>query len=212
MGLIDKKAFVQAFQKVLEGKGNRKFLQSAEIAISMRGIDFTKSENRLNLDVVLPRGKGGKAPKIAVIADDATCNNAKKAGAELTILPNEIPNYTAKERITDLADNYMLLAQPNLMGNVAKSLGQYLGPRGKLPRPIVGDVVPLMARTRNSVRIASKGKYLPAAHAFIGTENMSADELGENADSVFEAVKAKVGEGAIKNVYVKLTMSAPVKV
>ncbi len=212
MVLFDKKSFTDAITKVLESKGKKKFRQSVEIAINMRGIDFTKSENRLNMDIILPKGKGGKEPKVAVIADDATCNNAKKGGADLTILPNEIPSYAAKEKITDLADNYMLLAQPNLMGNVAKSLGQYLGPRGKLPRPIVGDVVPLLTRTRNSVRVATKGKYLPVVHSFIGTETMNASDLAENAESVFEAVKAKVGEGAIKNVYVKLTMSAPVKV
>ena len=42
------------------------------------------------------------------------------------------------------------------MGLVAKSLGQYLGPRGKLPRPVVGNVTEMIERTKRSVKMASK--------------------------------------------------------
>ena len=41
---------------------------------------------------------------------------------------------------------------------------------------------------------------------------MSIDDLLENAESVYDAVKAKVREGNIKSVYIKLTMGKPQKV
>ena len=66
---MDKKKLQDALTKALEGKGKRKFTQSVELIVNFRGIDFTKPENRLNLDIALPKGKGGKEPKIAVIGD-----------------------------------------------------------------------------------------------------------------------------------------------
>ncbi|MFH1393926.1 MAG: 50S ribosomal protein L1 [Candidatus Micrarchaeota archaeon] len=209
---MERNKLTEAIEKSLEGKGKKKFVQSVELIVNMRGIDFAKSENRLNLDIILPRGKGGKEQKVAVIAEGAIADEAKKAGADLIISPDDIASYAQPAKLKDLAKNYVLLAQPNLMGQVAKSLGQYLGKRGKLPKPIVGRVASLLDHSRKSVRIVSKGKYLPVAQALIGAENMSADDLTENAETVYDAVKAKVSEGNIKSVYVKLTMGASVRV
>ena len=41
--MVDKKKLLEALNKVLEEKGKRKFVQSVEVMINMRGIDFTKS-------------------------------------------------------------------------------------------------------------------------------------------------------------------------
>ncbi|MBU0590960.1 MAG: 50S ribosomal protein L1 [Candidatus Micrarchaeota archaeon] len=210
---MDKNKLLNAINKALEEKGKRKFKQSVEIIISMKGIDFSKSENRLNLDIILPKGKGGKELKCAVFAEQEIAEKAKKAGADLIITPAEIPSYADKTKAGELAENYFTLAQPNLMGAVAKSLGQYLGKRGKLPKPIIGgDIKDIIAKSKNSVRIVSKGKYLPVAQALIGTEVMTADDLLDNAEIVYDAVKSKVHESNIRSVYVKLTMGKPAKV
>ena len=55
----------------MAGSGE-KFTQSVEVILNFRGIDFSKPENRLNLDVALPNGKGGKEPKVVVVADAGT--------------------------------------------------------------------------------------------------------------------------------------------
>jgi large subunit ribosomal protein L1 len=209
---MDKKKLVDALKKAMEEKGKKKFKQSVEIIINMRGIDFAKSENRLNLDIVLPKGKGGKELKSAVFAEGNMADEAKRAGADLVIMPDTIPSYAEPAKLKDLSDNYFLLAQPNLMGQVAKSLGQALGKKGKLPKPIVGNIKELIVRSKNAVRIVSKGKYMPVAQALIGTEAMNPDDLVENAEAVYDAVKNKVNEGNIKSVYVKLTMGKPSKV
>ncbi|MBN1170122.1 50S ribosomal protein L1 [Candidatus Micrarchaeota archaeon] len=207
---MDKNKLAEALTKAMEDKGKKKFKQSVEVVINMKGIDFSKSENRLNLDIVLPRGKGGKELKCAVFAEPAMADQAKKAGADLIITPEQIPQW--KDNVKQLARGYFLLAQPSLMGEVAKSLGQYLGKRGKLPKPAIGNIGPMIERSKKSVRIVSKGKYLPVAQALIGTEEMSIDELAENAEAVYEAVKNRVKESGIKNVYVKLTMGRPIVV
>ncbi|MBU0532894.1 50S ribosomal protein L1 [Candidatus Micrarchaeota archaeon] len=209
---MDKKKLEEAVNKALEDKGKRKFSQSVEIVINMRSIDFSKSENRLNLDILLPKGKGGKELKSAVFAEGSMADEAKKASADLVIGPNEITAYADKTKAVDLAENYFLLADPKMMGVVAKSLGQFLGKRGKLPKPITGNIKELIDRSKKTVRIVSKGKYLPTAQTIIGTETMSLDDLIENAEAVYDAVKNKVKEGNIKSVYVKLTMGKPAKV
>jgi large subunit ribosomal protein L1 len=209
---MDRNKLSGAITEALKDKGKRNFTQSVEFILNMRSIDFSKSENRLNLDIPLPKGKGEKKAKIAVIAESAQAEEAKKAGADLIISPDEIENYAESAKLKDLAKNYALLAQPNLMGQVAKSLGQYLGKRGKLPKPLVGNIENLIENSRNSVRIVSKGKYLPVAQALIGTEKMEVSDLVENAEAVYDAVKSKVNEGNMKSAYVKLTMGSPVQI
>ncbi|PIN82863.1 hypothetical protein COV61_04700, partial [Candidatus Micrarchaeota archaeon CG11_big_fil_rev_8_21_14_0_20_47_5] len=58
---------------------------------------------------------------------------------------------------------------------------------------------------------ATKGKNLPVAQCAIGTESMGIEELGENAEAVFDRVVEKVGFPSIKNIYVKLTMGKAIK-
>lgn len=209
---MDKKKLREAIVKALEEKGKRKFAQSAEIIINTRGINFSKSENRLNLEVALPKGKGGKEHKIAIIADESLAADCKKASPDAVIAPADMAAWATKEKLKELAKNYVLLVQPNLMAQAAKLFSQYLGPRGKLPRPLFGNPVEVITKARRSVRLVSKGRHLPVAQAFIGTEGMVEDDLVENADAVYEAVKAKVSESNIKSVYVKLTMGKPVRV
>jgi large subunit ribosomal protein L1 len=208
---MDKKKLTDAVGKAFEGKGKRKFKQSVELIVNFRGVDFTKSENRLNIDISLPGGKGGKEPKIAVIAEEAIGAQAKTAGADLIIPPADLATWAGKEKQKEILE-YSLLSQPNLMGQVAKNLGQFLGPRGKLPRPIIGNVRELIENAKKSVRIASKGKFLPVAQCFVGTEEMKPEQIADNINSVYEAIVAKVSEGNIKSVFVKLSMGKPVRV
>ncbi len=210
---MDKKKLLDSISKALEDKGKRKFVQSVEFIINFRGVDFTKPENRLNLDIPLPNGKGGKEPQVVVIGDDNFCAEAKKAGADGILLPADLVALAGDfARLKALSSKSVFLAQPNQMGNVAKNVGQFLGPRGKIPKPLVGDMKGSIERSKRSVRIVSKGKYLPVAHVLVGSEAMDAQKIAENIEAVFEAVAKKVGQPGIKGAYVKLTMGKPIKV
>ena len=209
---MDRKKITEAINKALEDKGRRKFTQSVEIMMNFRGIDFAKAENRLNLDILLPKGKG-KEQKVVVFADTQAALDARNAGATEVIDAAGIAKLAAdKGRLALLAKSSEFIAQPNLMVSVGKSLGQVLGSRGKLPRPIVGQVKDAVEQAKRRVRLASKGKYLPVAQCLIGSEAMGAEDLAENFESVYEKVKAKVTEPCIKSIYVKLSMGKPVKV
>jgi len=207
---MDKAQIIAAVTKALEAKGERKFTQTVDVGVNFKGLDFNKQENRLNLDILLPKGTG-KDVKIAVFADGQLSIDAKKAGADLIISGAEIPTIaTNPTRIKELLA-YEFLAAPNLMAVVGKHLGQVFGTRGKLPKPIMGgNLADMIARTRTTVKIKSKGKFLPVAHVAVGTEKMSAEDIAENIEAVLDKVKAKVGDGSFKNIYVKLTMGKPV--
>jgi large subunit ribosomal protein L1 len=209
---MDRKAISEAIQTALTEKGKRKFTQSLEFIVNFHGIDFAKAENRLNLDILLPKGKG-KEQKVIVFADGQAALDAKNAGATDVIDNAGIAKLAAdKGRLSLLVKTSEFIAQPNLMMTVGKSLGQVLGSRGKLPRPITGQVKDAVEQAKRRVHLASKGKYLPVAQCLIGSEAMGVDELVENFEAAYDKVKGKVLEPNIKSVYVKLSMGRPVKV
>jgi len=209
---MDKKTISAALEKALEAKGKRKFTQSMEMMVNFRGIDFTKAENRLNLDILLPKGKG-KDQKVIVFADAQMALDAKNAGATEVIDGAGITKLAAdKGRLAILAKSCEFIAQPSLMIQVGKSLGQVLGARGRLPRPVVGNVKDAITAAKSRVRMVSKGKYLPVAQCLIGSEAMPVSDLAENFGAVYDKVQAKATEPNIKSIYVKLSMGAPIKV
>ncbi|MEM5804350.1 MAG: 50S ribosomal protein L1, partial [Candidatus Aenigmatarchaeota archaeon] len=62
------------------------------------------------------------------------------------------------------------------------------------------------------VRVAVKDS--PAAHCRIGHEDMSDEDIADNAFAVVKAVESALPKGInqIRNAYVKLTMGKPVKI
>ena len=209
---MNRKSITDAISLALQDKGKRKFSQSMEMIVNFRGIDFTKAENRLNLDILLPKGKG-KEQKVVVFGDGQVALEAKNAGANEVIDNAGVTKMAAdKKKVKELAKQSEFIAQPNMMVNIGKALGQVLGAKGKLPRPIVGSVKDSIEQAKRRVRMASKGKYLPVSQCIIGSETMAAEDMAENFESVYEKVKAKVTEPNIKSIFVKLSMGKPVKV
>ncbi len=199
-------AFIQ------ENKGKRKFNQSVELAINFMGYDTNKQDNRLNLEIKMPNPKG-KSHNVIVFADDKNIASKAQAsgakvipGAEIAAITND------KIKLNELLQGE-LLAQPSLMPQIAKALGQFLGPRNKMPRPLMGaDINKAVEDTARSVFIRSKGKYLPTVHCMVATESMDVNAIAANIDEVVAAVVKKVGREHIRSVYTKLTMSKPMKI
>ncbi|MEM0147605.1 MAG: hypothetical protein QXD11_02190 [Candidatus Micrarchaeaceae archaeon] len=187
-------------------KGKRKFVQSIELIINFKGIDFTKVENRLNLAIPLPYGRG-KNTVVAVFADDPEIISKVQKLNGKVISSKELPEYASNASLQRQLLNYELLAQPSFMPQIAKSLGQFLGPRNKMPRPITGDIAALIEEISKSVYLRNKGKYLPTLQCLIGIETMPAEQIIANADAVLNAIKKKINKQNIKSVYIKATMS-----
>ncbi len=204
---------VKAIKKLLDSyKGKRKFVQSVEVAVNFKGVDFSKQDNRLNLNVVLPNGKG-KIPKVLVYADAKSIVEAANSAGAKVISSEELETVSHdKERMKELLE-YVALAEPALMSKVARSLGTFLGPKGRMPKPLVGiDAASAISNAAKSVNIITRGKYLPTIHCAVGAESMDVKSITENIDAVLGGLSAAVGSQNVRSVYVKLSMSPPVKI
>ncbi|AJC71829.1 MAG: 50S ribosomal protein L1 [Thermococcus sp.] len=212
---FDRQKLVEAVKEAKARAKPRNFTQTVEMAVNLKDIDLRKPENRFKLEVVLPHGRG-KEPKIAVIADGAVAEAAKKLG--LDVISGEQLEELAKSprEARKLAKRYdFFIAAAPLMPKIGKYLGRYLGPRNKMPQvvpPTMTNLEPIVERLKRTVRIQLKNN--PVVHARIGTEDMDDEKLAENAEAVLNAIinKLERGENQVKSVYIKTTMGPAVKV
>ena len=210
--MVDEKKLVTALDEVITKKKERKFKQTLELVVNFRGIDFNKPENRLNLEVPLPAGRG-KEVDIVVFAEGQLATDAKKAGIKQIFSKDEMEDIAKnKRKMKKLANENRFLADPKLMIVVGKTFGQVLGSRGKMPKPLIGNINDMIDRTKRSVTIRSKGKYMPVVHIPVGTEEMSKEDLLKNIHAVMDSIKTKVQDQNIKELYLKFTMGEPIRI
>ena len=192
----------------------RKFIESVEMAFTLKDIDLKIPTNRVQEEIRLPNGRG-KELKIAMFASGEAATQAKSAGIEI-IDPAQIEDLGGdKKNAKRIAKRYdFFLSEVPHMGLVGRYLGVVLGPRGKMPRPVPPKVDPGMIANglRNTVVVRSRDKM--TFHASFGTLKQSEDELIENAMAVVDRVTSKLerGIGNIRSLYIKTTMGPSVKV
>ncbi|MCS7121411.1 MAG: 50S ribosomal protein L1 [Archaeoglobaceae archaeon] len=213
--MIDKEKLVKAIREAISKSKDRKFTETVEIAVNLKGVDMKRPENRIDTIVQLPHGLG-KSRKVGIFAKGETAVKAKNAGADVVLGPQEIDelskNKRAAKKLVKSIDFF--LAEAPLMPEVGKKLGPILGPRGKIPQPIppLADPKPHIERLRNSVKIRTRDK--PIFHASIGLKTMDVNKLAENALEILKVVENKYENPnfVLKSVYVKTTMGPAVKV
>jgi large subunit ribosomal protein L1 len=206
---------IQAVSKALEASKaqERKFSQSVDLAILLKNVDLSVPKNRIDEDVILPKGRG-KPAKVGVFAQGEGAVKARKV-ADLVIQPDEIEALQKNKRQFKRHVNDMtyFLAEAPLMANIGKTLGVVLGPRGKMPRPIPpgADPSPQVSNLRNTVKVRSKDKKV--FHCVVGTEAMKVEDLAENIEAILKRIESKLEHGRMNlgSVYVKTTMGPSVR-
>ncbi len=204
------KSTVIAVQKALESAKKRNFVETVELAINLRDIDLSLPKNRIQEDIVLPKGRG-KAVKVTVIGGGELALKAKNV-ADLVIGPDELgtiaDNKKQAKKIANDTDYF--IAEAPLMAQVGKRLGTVLGPRGKMPKPIApgADPAAMIDNLRKSVTVRSKDHK--TFHVPVGTVNMSAEDIAENIDVVMSRVIGHLEKGKhnLDSAYIKTTMGA----
>jgi large subunit ribosomal protein L1 len=211
---MDNETFRKSLEEAIGKSPKRNFGESVDISINLKDVDLSNPKNRINEEIVLPNGRGKKM-KIGLISGKEMASKAK-GNADKIISAEELDKIMEDKKNTKkmIDETDFFIAESALMPRVGKILGGIMGPRGKMPRPIPGNVdpVPIINNLRRTVKARSKEK--PVIHVPIGTKDMDIDKITENGLEVLKRVESKLekGEESIRSVYVKTTMGPAVKV
>ena len=214
---MESKKILEALKKLREQSKKRNFKQSVDFAIALRDYDLKNPDSKIDEYVILPV-KTSKKIKVCAIVDKELTTSARKV-CDKVITKEELAQYAGKKKeIKKLAREFdYFIAQATIMTNIAAVFGKFFGPRGKMPNPKLGCVVPpkanlenLVNRLRNTIRIQNKKQ--PVVSALVGDEGMSDEELAKNIIAVYDTIEKRLPRGSqqIRKTYVKFTMSKPV--
>ncbi len=212
---MEHELILTAVKQALEKSPERKFSESIDLAINLKNLDMNQPQNRIDEEIILPNGLG-RPIKIAVFSKGETAQRAKAAGADYVFDPEEISVLGEdKTRAKNLAEEVnFFIAEAAYMPTIGKTLGQVLGPRGKMPIPLTPDkdVVQIINKSRNSIKVRSKDKM--TFHISIGKKDMDPVKLSENLEAVINRIEHRYERGLynVKSIYVKTTMGPSVKV
>jgi large subunit ribosomal protein L1 len=207
--MVDRARILEAVKAAIEKAPERKFSESVDITINLKNIDMAQPKNRIDETILLPHGTG-KTVGIAVLGKGDITTQAREAGVDLIIGPEEIERLGGEPReARQVAGKYrFFLADTGVMPQVGRFLGPRLGPRGRMPTPITGgtDIRPIVERLRKSVKIRTKDKK--TFHVKVGSTQMPPEQIAENIDAVLKKVEGVLEQGSmnIRSVFVKTTM------
>ena len=212
--LVDKSKLYEpgeALETVIK-TSTAKFDETVELHVKL-GVDSRHADQQVRGAVVLPNGTG-KDVRVLAICKGANEELAREAGADFV----GAEDMTQKIQQENWMDFDVLITTPDCMGLVGR-LGRILGPRGLMPNPKAGTVTPDIAK---AVKEAKAGKIeyrldkTNIIHCPIGKVSFGADKLGENFDTLMEAiVKAKPAAAKgqyIRSVAVVSTMGPSVRI
>ncbi len=206
---FSKEALMEAIRRSLDLGKARRFKQGVDLIVVLQGLDLKSQEARLRETVVLPKGVG-RVQRVCFVAEGDMLLEAKKLGVEV-YSRDEVQALSKKDarKVAERCD--WVLVRADLMGIAGKVLGPALGPRGKAPIPVPpnASVRELVDRYSRAVWVRIRNQ--PQIACRIGSEDMSVEDLAENALTVLSLIESKLGPQRIKTVYVKKTMSPPVE-
>lgn len=211
--MISDAHLTQMIGEAKKGQKQRKFKQSVELIMVFRDIDVKKGF-AINETVQLPKTLSQPA-SVCVVASGDLGLKAKSANADRIVDGNEVNKIGANKRESRKLINGFdfFLSDTSLMATVGKTLGQFMGPRGKMPTPVPfnAPIDSILERFRSSIRVRLRNSLSLACK--IGDETMSDDDLTANANAVISLVEKKLpsGDKNIKKIMIKTTMGKLVK-
>jgi len=181
-----------------------KFDATVEVHIRL-GVDPRHADQQVRDVVVLPHGLG-KTVRVLVFAQGEGATIARDAGADYIVDDDLV-----KKIQGGWFDFDVTVATPDMMGTVGR-LGRILGPRGLMPNPKAGTVVPAEDLPRvieesKAGRVEFRVDKTSNLHVPIGKASFSVEQLRDNLAALMDAVK-KARPAAAKGTYIrKITLS-----
>ena len=211
--MVNESELVSLIQEAKKSEKERKFKQSIELYLTFKDIHVKKGF-ALNEIIQLPKQMSQPAG-VCVMATGDMGIKAKKANADQVIDGDELNKLAENKRETrKLINKYdFFLADTKLMANVGKSLGQLLGPRGKMPTPVPfnAPIETFLNRFRSSIRVRVKNSL--ALSCKIGDVEMDEKDVASNALAIISAIEKKLpnGDKNLRKIMIKTTMGKPIK-
>jgi large subunit ribosomal protein L1 len=195
----DKNYPLEEAVKLAKKMATAKFDETIEMHFRL-GIDPRHSDQQVRSTVMLPHGLG-KTVRILVFAEGEDARAAEAAGADMI---------GDDEMIARIQGGFLdfdaTIAVPSMMAKVGK-VARVLGPRGLMPNPKAGTVVPAgeLARVVNELkagRLEFRNDKTGNVHMPVGKASFDEAKLLENVRAAYDAVNA-VKPSAAKGIYIR---------
>jgi len=181
------------------------FDATVEVHLKM-GVDPRQADQQVRSTVSLPHGTG-RTVRVLVFAEGEAEKAAREAGADYVGSDDLI------KRIQDgWFDFDVAVATPAMMSKVGR-LGRQLGPRGLMPSPKSGTIVPeddlpRVIKELKAGRVEFRTDKTANIHVPIGRVSFSNEQLLENLAALMEAVQ-RAKPSAAKGQYIRRLTIAP---
>lgn len=208
---MDQKDFLQAIQEVKKNSPKRNFIQSVDIIFNFKGYDPKK--NPIDTYVTLPYPS--KQLKICAFIDKTLETQAKQTFDKIVMRDDFDRIKNDKKEVKKLCNEYdLFVSQAEIMPQVASAFGKVLGPRGKMPNPKVGAVIPgkilsldsINEKLKRTAQLSTKNN--PTLKCSLGKESLEDQKLADNAYTLYQGVLPFLPQEKqnLKNILIKLTM------
>ena len=211
--MVNESELLNLIQEAKKTDKERKFKQALELYLVFKDIDVKKGF-ALNEVIQLPK-KMAKPAAVCVMATGDMSLKAKNANADQVIDNTELTTLAENKRESrKLINKYdFFLADTKLMPVVGKSLGQLLGPRGKMPTPVPfnAPIDSFLERFKHSIRVRVKNSL--SLSCKLGDVTMDDNDLASNAMAIINAIEKKLpnGDKNFKKFMIKTTMGKAIK-
>jgi large subunit ribosomal protein L1 len=201
-------SFKEALEKLRKESKERKFKQTVDLIVNLKGIDLRKD----NVALVINIPHKVKEKKVCGFL-------TKKCDLVTTITKPEFTKYKEADKLRVLINEFdFFIAHASLMPSVATTFGKALGPAGKMPSPQLGIVTqetpevinPLLEKISKSIKVRLKEASIKVG---VGKEDMKDEDILANVEAVYKAIvnALPTKRENVKNVTLKFTMSKPVE-
>lgn len=213
---MDKKQVLKAIETLNKTSKKRNFNQTYDFIINLRGLDFKKPGHQLDFFINISHKV--KPKKVCALVGQELYKDAKEI-CDYCIHQDDFEKYKDKKLSKKLVKNYdFFIGQANLMGLIATVFGRVLGPRGKMPNPKAGCVVPpkgnlkaIYEKLQTTLRINVRSLVYQCS---VGKADMEPEDVAENVLLVYDSLMNNLPDekNNVRNVLLKLTMTKPVKI
>ncbi len=215
---MEKQAILKTIKELKEKAKKRNFSQSFDLIVVLKGLDMKKPENQVEFFQPVKHDTGKKIKICALVGPELTAK--AKESCDVVVNADDFPKYAKDKKAAKKLANECdwFIAQANLMPKVAASFGRVLGPKGKMPNPKAGCVVPptanlgpLSEKLRKTVKVSAK--TIPMIQCIVGKEDMKDEDVSDNIWTIYDGLVHHLvsGKDNVRSVMLKLTMSKPIK-